>query len=109
MTTDPGLSAGARNLLENCAEVTAGTSLLIICENPELGWYDSAGPEAVIAAARAGGNVPTVIAVGAPENQRSRDIMAAIADHECTIFFSRIGDQAGLNGNRLEPDGAVFR
>ncbi len=93
MTTDADLSAGARNLLVNCAEVETGTSLLIICEDPMLGWYDSAAPDAVVAEARARGNHPTLVEVGAPENQRSREIMSAIEDHECTIFFSRIGDQ----------------
>ncbi len=93
MTTDQDVSAGARNLLENCAEIEAGTTLLIICEDPALGWYDNGAPEAVIAEASARGNIPTVIKVGAPENQRSREILSAIEDHECTIFFSRIGDQ----------------
>ncbi len=87
------LEAGARNLLVNCADLKPDESLLIICEDPALGWYDYDTAAAVAAEARKMGISPTLLAVGAPENARDRDVTDAVAAHDCTIFMTRIGDQ----------------
>ncbi len=46
------LTEGARNLLLNCAELHAGNNILIVAEDPALGWYDAEAPAAVLDEAR---------------------------------------------------------
>ncbi len=58
-----------------------------------LGWYDEAAPEAVGSAAKELGASLTMLKVGKPENETDPVVKAAIADHDCTIYFARIGDQ----------------
>ena len=100
----PALAEGARNLLINCAGLEAGESLLIVREDPALGWYDRAAPEAVAQEARARGVTPTLLDVGPPRNAPEPGVAEAIAAHDCTVFFARIGDQdrfaAPLPGTR---------
>jgi hypothetical protein len=93
MAGEENLEEGARNLLVNCADLKPDESLLIICEDPALGWYDAAAAAAVTAEARKMGITPTLLDVGAPENGRDRDVADAVAAHDCTIFMTRIGDQ----------------
>ena len=40
MSASRDIRAGARNLLINCAELSGAESLLIVREDPGLGWYD---------------------------------------------------------------------
>ena len=47
MTTVNNLAAGARNLLLNCAGLKAGDRVLIVQEDPALGWYDTDAPLAL--------------------------------------------------------------
>ncbi|MFK5978263.1 MAG: hypothetical protein QM488_05190 [Rhizobiaceae bacterium] len=93
MTKETDIKKGVHNLLINCAKLEANETLLIICEDPELGWYDAAAPKAVAGAAAALGVTATILAVGEPENDIDPSIDAAIAAHDCTIYFARIGDQ----------------
>ena len=93
MTTLSDLADGARNVLVECAEVKAGDKLLIVHENPALGWYDLEAPTAVATEARTMGVMVSVLEVGAPDNDRSKNAAEAIASHDCVIFFARIGDQ----------------
>ena len=44
MTTKQDIAEGARNILINCADLDAGDSLVIIHEQPDLGWYDREAP-----------------------------------------------------------------
>ena len=76
MTRDAKLIEGARNLLVNCAGIETGTRLLIIHENPVLGWYDLDVPMTVAAETGKLGVTPTMIEVGAPDNERD----ARVAD-----------------------------
>ena len=92
MTATGDLEDGARNLLVNCADLKPDESLLIIREDPALGWYDQDTAVTVAAEARIMGVTPTIMDVGAPENARDRDITDAVAAHDCTIFLTRIGD-----------------
>lgn len=87
------ISAGARNLLLNCAKVEPGQHVLIVHEDPELGWYDLDAPSAVESEARALGVETTLIQVGAPGNGLQAGFEPALADFDATIFFARIGDQ----------------
>ncbi len=87
------LAEGARNLLVNCAGLASGDRFLIIHERPELGWYDLDAPLAVEAEARKLGMVPTLLEVGPPANGRDAGVAEMIADHDCCVFFARLGDQ----------------
>jgi len=93
MMTPDNLADGAKNLLLKCAELDGTETLLIVCESPELGWYDDTGPAATVAAAQGMGIRPTVLNVGAPENVRDPRLVEAMDNHDCSIFFARIGDQ----------------
>ncbi len=87
------LSKGARNLLVNCAGIKCGDTVLIISETPDLGWYDAEVSSAVANEAIDMGAVVSQLEVGRPENHLSSGLTQAIAQHDYTIFFSRIGDQ----------------
>jgi len=93
MNDETDIAQGAHNLLVNCAELKSHEALLIICEDPALGWYDAATAETIAALARKMGVTPTMLKVGAPENEVDAAVDAAIAAHDCTIYFARIGDQ----------------
>lgn len=85
--------SGAENLLIKCAQLQPHESLLIICEDPSLGWYDAQTPEFIAETATKMGLSPTVLKVGKPENELDPKVIEAIAEHDCTIYFARIGDQ----------------
>lgn len=94
-TMDAALNEGAENLLLNCAGMKSGESLVILHEDPALGWYDRAAPEAIAACARRMGMKPTLIQVNAPGRNEplAETIETAMAEHDQTIFFARLGDQ----------------
>jgi hypothetical protein len=81
------------NLLMNCAGLTPESSLLIVHENRELGWYDAALVEVILTAANRIGIETQTLEVGAPGNQRNDKLLAAMQLCDCTLFLSRIGDQ----------------
>ncbi len=93
MTDAGALAEGARNLLLNCADLTAGQTVLVLAEDPALGWYDAEAPRAVAEEARRLGMVSTLVGVGDPADRPDRGVAEAIAEHDCTVFFARIGDQ----------------
>ena len=93
--TPEDLEAGALNLLYGCAELEGGESIVIFHENPGLGWYDLAAPQAVADAARARGHRVTMIQVEAPGRNEHlvEAIEGAMHAHDQTIYFARLGDQ----------------
>jgi hypothetical protein len=92
--SDPQIfTAATDNLLRNCAGLTPGDSLLVVYENPELGWYDKAVTKIVIDAAKSLAIETRSLEVGAPQNQRDDGVLKAMQQHDCTLFLSRIGDQ----------------
>lgn len=93
MTEPHGPGDGAGNLLVNCADLKPGETLLIVAEDPALGWYDAEMVKAVIGKARDMGLAPDVLEVGKPGNDPEPRVAEAIAAHDCTIFFARLGDQ----------------
>jgi hypothetical protein len=97
MTTD--LHAGIGNLLEHCAGVQSGESLLVVHEDPDLGWYDAQSPIAVANKARTMGLTTTLLEVGAPGLQKDTNLLQQISNHDCTIFFARVGDQDRFDDN----------
>jgi hypothetical protein len=93
MTDEQNLAAGARNLLINCAELTPDDTVVIISEDPALGWYSQDITDALADGVRALGTTPTMLAVGAPGNDKNPAAVEAFDAHVCTIFLARIGDQ----------------
>lgn len=87
------LAQGADNLVRRCAGIEPGMSVVVIHEDPALGWYDLEAPMAVADAARALGADVSLLPVGAPTNEPNPHTVDAVNAHDCTIFFSRIGDQ----------------
>ena len=59
MTHSEDLAEGARNLLLNCADLRPEESLLIVCEDPTLGWYDNESARAIADEARTLAFTPT--------------------------------------------------
>lgn len=96
-----GLDAGARNLLRNCAGLRRGWKVVVVAEDPGLGWYDDAAPEAVADTARKMGAHVSVIPVGGPEAGLPDPVRAQIAASDLSVFFARIGDQDRF-GDRLQ-------
>ncbi|MEX3010003.1 hypothetical protein [Hoeflea sp. TYP-13] len=89
------LAEGARNLLINCAGANPGDTILIVHEDPALGWYDLKAPHAVAAEAKKLDMPATMMMVQGPDKsgELSPEILAAMAAHDQTVFFARIGDQ----------------
>ncbi|MDG1437401.1 MAG: hypothetical protein P8P98_00390 [Emcibacteraceae bacterium] len=92
MITDNHL-LGAKNLLINCAGLQKGETLLIVSERADLGWYDGKTARFISEEAEKMGINPTLVVVDCPENVKCPKLLAHIENHNCTIFFSRIGDQ----------------
>ena len=93
MTFANSLMEGARNLILNCAELKKDETLVIITEDPKLGWYDTDVTDALVKEVTQMGIKPTLLEVGSPTNHRDPTIIGAVDRHDCTIFLSRIGDQ----------------
>ena len=94
-TASDNLAEGARNLLINCARAAAGDSILILHEDPALGWYDLEAPQAVADEAGRLGMKATQWMVQGPDKsgRLSDEVLAAMACHDQSVFFARIGDQ----------------
>ncbi|MEM9146375.1 MAG: hypothetical protein AAGC57_09265 [Pseudomonadota bacterium] len=90
--SDP-LATGARNLLRACAEVRPGQRVLLVQEDPALGWYDTAAPQAVAREGLAMGASVQMLAVGGPDQPPPPALAKAQAEADVEIFFARLGDQ----------------
>jgi len=101
-TNSSPLKEGAHNLLVNCANLATGDRLAIICENPSLGWYDSLVPKVVCETAVNLGLNTTMISVSGPTPDRMlpENAAEALATHDHSLFFARLGDQSRFN---LQP------
>ncbi|NKC00651.1 MAG: hypothetical protein GKR90_19455 [Pseudomonadales bacterium] len=99
LATNQSALRGAHNLLFNCLELNAGDHLLIVQENPDLGWYDREVVEFVSNVARDMSASVTLRNVEGPDNRyvsddaATEDAQAIDSDFDCCLFFSRIGDQ----------------
>jgi len=97
---------GARNMLENCAQARPGDHLLILEEDPALGFYAPGLAESVAYTAQAMGLSVTRLAV--PFSPEGADLPDAVqtrmraADH--VLYLARLGDQ-----NRFRPSPAAER
>lgn len=87
------LSAGCQNMLLNCARLKAGEKVLIVHEDPSLGWYDVEMPDAVCRVAKELGMLPTLLQVASPDTESDeRRIDQASAVHDAVIYLARFGD-----------------
>lgn len=93
MTGVPSTDRATDNLLISCAGLHPRSSLLIVHENHELGWYDEALVKVILTAANRIGIATHTLEVDAPGNRRSEKVRAAMQHYDCTLFLSRIGDQ----------------
>ena len=92
-STHGNCRSGALNLLQNCAELKEGERLLVVREDPELGWYDAEAAQTVIeVAGELGANV-SVYESKQISNIRVPALEQLRATHDCTVFFARAGDQ----------------
>jgi len=87
------LAAGLENLLVTCAGIEAGERVLVVAEDPALGWYDAQAPAAAAEFAEGLGASVTIAPVGAPSNSRDPGLGAAMESHDRVVFFARVGDQ----------------
>ena len=90
---DDLLKLGALNLIEGCLGDVVGKEILIVAEDPKLGWYDAAAPASVANLLREMGAIVKILMVGAPENDALPVVQEAIETVDEAIFFARIGDQ----------------
>ncbi|HFC05580.1 MAG TPA: hypothetical protein ENJ55_07725, partial [Rhizobiales bacterium] len=88
------MCAGTWNLLHNCLDLQPDESLLLVCEDSDLGWYDQKVAAIINTAAEKFGVAPTIIHVGQPGNEPVPDLIDAIAAHDCVIYLARVGDQS---------------
>ena len=89
------IEKGAVNLLVNCAETRSNDRLLIIHEEPGLGYYDE---DIVSAVAEAGCRIGAHVSVRqVPFNPQATEVPAEVralmAGADRTVFLARIGDQ----------------
>lgn len=87
------LDKGIRNLLYNCAGAKPGQRLLIVREDPALGWYDAAIADAITNFAAAAGIAVETLDVGGPQNAQVPGVAEAADRNDITLFLARIGDQ----------------
>ncbi|MEM1160308.1 MAG: hypothetical protein AAGJ28_05195 [Pseudomonadota bacterium] len=99
--------AGARNLLAGCADVRAGQHVVIVAEDPALGWYDAEAPAVVAAEAEALGATVTIVPAGPPSEDLSNAARDRIDTADLTIFFARIGDKDRFGEGRLKCPSVV--
>ena len=90
------------NLLVGCAKAAAGERLLIVYEDPSLGWYDADLPAAIADYARQLQLEVRQIQVGPPEADPTAALAGLPTDQEITLFLARIGDQDRFNPARKE-------
>ena len=88
----PDLS-GALNLLQNCMDVQASDTVLLVCESPALGWYDEEATEVLGAAIQQIGAAFSMIEVGHPDEPLPVTYKDMVNQSSAIIYLSRIGDQ----------------
>lgn len=86
---------GVRNLLFDCAEMTAGQSLFIVHEGSDEAYYDPGLLDAVAAAAQKLGIATETCLAPFSANVTDPDaaLSARIDAADCTLFLARLGDQ----------------
>ena len=94
IATDHALEEAARNLLEACGKLQPGHRVILLAEDPSLGWYDATCPEVTARVATELGAHVTVIPVGSPASGIGTLSEAMFEDADLRIYFARVGDQS---------------
>ena len=102
MTSSQNLEKGAHNLLKNCANLSTDQKLIIISEDPSLGWYSSDITHYIKQAATEMGINSSTLEVGEPQNDSKSKLTDIIEDFDCALFFARIGDQDRFEKSHLK-------
>lgn len=87
------LSDAARNLLQHCGNFAPGSEILILHEDPALGWYDDALPARIALEAERLGLRPKCVMVGAPSEPLDPTTAELSERYGNVVYFARIGDQ----------------
>ena len=95
---DLGRSAGAANLIDNCIGNVEGMTVLLICEDPRHGWYDSAAPDRVHRELVARGATVRRMTVDLPENHPNAEVQAAMNDVDGWCSFRGLATRGGSTG-----------
>lgn len=85
--------SGARNLLVNCMELASNTKVLLVCEDPALGWYDREAAEFLTNALTKMGCRVSTIRVDGPDMPLPSNYSMALEEHDAVIYLARVGDQ----------------
>jgi len=88
------LAQGAANLVINCAGLGGHETVLIVAEDPKLGWYDAETIAIVESGVEKLGIKPTRIQVACVQNAPDARLTQAIDSHDVTIFLARLGDRS---------------
>ncbi|RST86924.1 hypothetical protein EJC49_08390 [Aquibium carbonis] len=98
-TNDAAVLDGARNLLADCAGMRAGETLLVLHEDPTLGYYGPGLAEAVLEAAATMGIRATARAIPFDPDidVPPADLRHAMLAADRTLFLARMGDQLRFN------------
>ena len=89
---DP-LRLGAINLIEGCLGNVFGKTVLVVAEDPRLGWYDAAAPAIVEAIPVEMVATVKTLTVGEPKHHAMTAVPESIDAADEVIFSARIGDQ----------------
>lgn len=100
---ESALRAGADNLINGCVGDVSGKTVLLICEDPTLGWYDDKAPAMVAEQLLEKGATVKTLTVGMPQNDPVDEIQNAMMSMDEVIFFSRIGDQDRFDADNNLP------
>ena len=94
------MDLGIENMLVRCAGMVEGERLLIVSEDPALGWYDDKIAAAVKSWAEQHGMPTQVMQVGGPTETIAlpRPVTRAMAEQDQVVFFARTGDQDRFHG-----------
>lgn len=84
---------GIENLLTHCARLEGTERVLIVQEDPALGWYDPFVMSALCEGLAQLGIEPTAVKVAGPSNTNDDALSEQVAAHDCTIYLARVGDQ----------------
>ena len=91
MINPENITKGAKNILENCADLSKNQTLLIISEDPVLGWYKKDITDALAAEAKGMSIKTTILEVGGPQNDSKSKLTKVIDDFEPDFIFYLVG------------------
>ncbi len=99
---------GVLNLLNNCLKVQPGDRILLVSENPDLGWYCDAAAPLVLETIADLGLEATHVQVGGPDEAYPAGYSQLLDDHDTIIYLARIGDQERFFGNLARKNIAML-